>query len=52
VLVFSDMLGLFEEFTPKFVKKYMDGASLVKDAVSRYADEVQNTQFPTEEYTY
>jgi 3-methyl-2-oxobutanoate hydroxymethyltransferase len=52
VLVFSDMLGLFEEFTPKFVKKYMDGASLVKDAVSTYADEVQNAQFPTEEYTY
>jgi len=52
VLVFSDMLGLFEEFTPKFVKKYMDGASLVKEAVSKYSDEVQNSQFPTEEYTY
>jgi 3-methyl-2-oxobutanoate hydroxymethyltransferase len=52
VLVFSDMLGLFEEFTPKFVKKYMDGASLVKSAVSTYASEVQNSQFPTEEYTY
>ncbi len=52
VLVFSDMLGLFEEFTPKFVKKYMDGASLVKDAVSSYADEVKSKSFPTEEYTY
>jgi 3-methyl-2-oxobutanoate hydroxymethyltransferase len=52
VLVFSDMLGLFEEFTPKFVKKYMDGASLVKDAVSSYADEVKSKKFPTEEYTY
>ena len=52
VLVFSDMLGFFEEFTPKFVKKYMDGATLVKSAVNRYASEVQKSQFPTEEYTY
>ena len=52
VLVFSDMLGLFEAFTPKFVKKYLDGASLVKDAVSKYADEVVSKKFPTQEYTY
>ena len=52
VLVFSDMLGLFEAFTPKFVKKYLDGASLVKAAVSEYADEVQKREFPSEEYTY
>ena len=52
VLVFSDMLGLFEAFTPKFVKKYMDGASLVKDAVAEYADEVKSRSFPTEEHTY
>jgi 3-methyl-2-oxobutanoate hydroxymethyltransferase len=52
VLVFSDMLGFFEEFTPKFVKKYLDGASLVKEALASYADEVKNKKFPTEEYTY
>ncbi|MBA1432850.1 MAG: 3-methyl-2-oxobutanoate hydroxymethyltransferase [Epsilonproteobacteria bacterium] len=52
VLVFSDMLGLFEEFTPKFVKKYMDGATLVKEAVALYAKEVGSREFPTEEYTY
>jgi len=52
VLVFSDMLGLFEEFTPKFVKKYLDGANLVKDAISNYADEVKTKKFPTQEYTY
>lgn len=52
VLVFSDMLGLFEEFTPKFVKKYLDGASLVKDAVGNYAKEVRTREFPTDEYTY
>ena len=52
VLVFSDMLGLFEEFTPKFVKKYMDGATLVKDAVKEYADDVVSHKFPSEEYIY
>jgi len=52
VLVFSDMLGLFEAFTPKFVKKYMDGATLVKEAVASYAKEVGSREFPTEEHTY
>ncbi len=52
VLVFSDMLGLFEEFTPKFVKKYIDGASIVKEAVRNYSDEVQAREFPKEEHTY
>ena len=52
VLVFSDMLGLFEEFTPKFVKKYLNGADLVKDALKEYADEVVAHTFPKEEHTY
>ncbi len=52
VLVFSDMLGLFEEFTPKFVKKYLDGASLVKEALKNYADEVKAREFPQDIHTY
>jgi len=52
VLVFSDMLGLFEAFTPKFVKKYMDGASLVRSAIADYADEVKSKEFPSEVHTY
>ncbi|WP_324171279.1 3-methyl-2-oxobutanoate hydroxymethyltransferase [Sulfurimonas sp.] len=52
VLVFSDMLGLFEEFTPKFVKKYLDGASLVREAVENYSTEVKNKKFPKVEHTY
>ena len=52
VLVFSDMLGLFEAFTPKFVKKYLNGATVVKDAVAQYADEVVRKEFPKEEHTY
>ncbi len=52
VLVFSDMLGLFEAFTPKFVKKYMDGAELVKSAVTQYKEEVESHSFPAEIHTY
>ncbi len=52
VLVFSDMLGFFEEFTPKFVKKYMDGASLVKSAIKSYSDEVRSGEFPQDIHTY
>jgi len=52
VLVFSDMLGLFEEFTPKFVKKYIDGARIVRKAVENYADEVKTREFPQEIHTY
>ena len=46
------MLGLFEAFTPKFVKKYIDGASLVKEAVSTYKKEVEAKDFPAQEHTY
>ena len=52
VLVFSDMLGLFEAFTPKFVKKYLDGATLVKEAVSQYKNEIETKDFPASEHTY
>lgn len=52
VLVFSDMLGLFEAFTPKFVKKYLNGAELVKEAVQSYKNEVEARSFPDEIHTY
>jgi len=52
VLVFSDMLGFFEAFTPKFVKKYLDGATVVKEAVANYKNEVEKREFPKEEHTY
>ena len=52
VLVWSDMLGFFEAFKPKFVKRYLEGAKLVKEAVRNYAQEVQSGAFPAEEHTY
>lgn len=52
VLVFSDMLGLFQEFTPKFVKQYMQGGDLVQNAVQEYAKEVRSREFPQDIHTY
>ncbi|RXK00739.1 3-methyl-2-oxobutanoate hydroxymethyltransferase [Arcobacter sp. CECT 8989] len=52
VLVWSDMLGFFEEFKPKFVRHYLDGATLVKEAVNKYRDDVQIRAFPSKEEEY
>lgn len=52
VLVWSDMLGFFNEFKPKFVRRYLDGATLVKDAVLQYRNDVQTTQFPSKDEEY
>ena len=52
VLVWSDMLGFFEEFKPKFVRHYLDGAKLVKEAVNQYRSDVQDTSFPAKEEEY
>lgn len=52
VLVWSDMLGLFEDFKPKFVRHYMQGASLVKEAVNQYKNDVQDSSFPSSEEEY
>ena len=52
VLVWSDMLGFFEDFKPKFVKRYLNGATLVKEAVQKYANEVRDKKFPTKEFIY
>ncbi|MDR2080268.1 MAG: 3-methyl-2-oxobutanoate hydroxymethyltransferase [Campylobacteraceae bacterium] len=52
VLVWSDMLGFFEEFKPKFVKRYLNGADLVKEAVEQYAHDVKNGKFPDDEFIY
>ena len=46
------MLGFFQAFKPKFVKQYLDGATLVHNAVDEYIKEVQERTFPTEEHTY
>ncbi|WP_169753876.1 3-methyl-2-oxobutanoate hydroxymethyltransferase [Campylobacter curvus] len=52
VLVWSDMLGFFEDFKPKFAKRYLNGAELVRQSVQTYANEVKNRIFPSEEFSY
>ncbi len=52
VLVWSDMLGFFESFKPKFVRHYLDGANLVKEAVNQYRNDVQDSSFPSKEEEY
>jgi 3-methyl-2-oxobutanoate hydroxymethyltransferase len=52
VLVWSDMFGFFEDFRPKFVKRYLEGADLIREGLRRYRDEVRNRIFPDDEYSY
>ncbi len=52
ILVYQDMLGMFSDFTPKFVKRYADVGGVMREAFSSYAAEVASGAFPTEEHTY
>lgn len=52
VLVSHDMLGLFDRYTPKFVKKYINLNEEILKAVSRYKIEVLEGKFPTKEHTF
>ena len=52
VLVLWDMLGLFEDFKPKFLKKYANIASVIRNAVQEYSDEVRGGKFPDKEHSF
>ncbi len=52
VLVLHDLLGVFDRFTPKFVKRYAEIGQEVKRAIERYRDEVKQGLFPAEEHSY
>ncbi len=52
VLVYQDMLGLFTDFTPKFVKQFANVGEIVKDAFGAYIREVQEGSFPAPEHTF
>lgn len=52
VLVTHDLLGLFEHFTPKFVKKYINLSSLISEAIKNYKKEVSEGRFPTKEHSF
>ncbi|MDD5723560.1 MAG: 3-methyl-2-oxobutanoate hydroxymethyltransferase [Syntrophales bacterium] len=52
VLVVNDMLGTFEKFTPKFVKKYAELSKDIQAAVGRYIDDVKGGTFPGKEHSF
>jgi 3-methyl-2-oxobutanoate hydroxymethyltransferase len=52
LMICSDVLGIFQAFTPKFVKKYEALAQKTIDAFSAYAEESRSGAFPAEEHTY
>lgn len=52
VLVYQDMLGMFSDFTPKFVKRFANVGDVMKEAFRSYIADVQNGAFPSEEHTY
>lgn len=52
VLVYQDMLGMFSDFTPKFVKRFADIGTVMKEAFAAYIKEVKSGEFPAEEHEY
>ena len=52
VMICSDILGLFQAFTPKFVKRYGDVAGEYRKVFAAYIDDVRNGEFPGEEHVY
>jgi 3-methyl-2-oxobutanoate hydroxymethyltransferase len=52
VLVWHDLLGLYDGRSPRFVKRYADLATSIRAAVAKYADDVRQHRFPEEIHTY
>lgn len=52
VLVYQDMLGMFSDFTPKFVKRYAETGQVMKEAFATYNKEVKEGSYPEAKHTY
>lgn len=52
VLVVTDMLGMTKGFTPKFLRRYADLATVMTDAIGQYITDVKNVDFPNDEEQY
>lgn len=52
LLIVSDLIGQFQAFTPKFVKKYANVAEVIAGALREYVREVRQGTFPTEDHCY
>ncbi|RAX57936.1 3-methyl-2-oxobutanoate hydroxymethyltransferase [Helicobacter monodelphidis] len=52
VLVWSDAFGFFEEFQPRFVRRYLEGRKLLKQAIQEFAADIKNGYFPSDQESY
>ena len=52
VLVYQDMLGMFTDYVPKFVKQFAGVGETMKKAFKEYMEEIQSGAFPAEEHSY
>lgn len=52
VLVNQDMLGMFSDYVPKFVRQFAHVGEIMKDAVKQYIEDINSGVFPAEEHTY
>jgi 3-methyl-2-oxobutanoate hydroxymethyltransferase len=52
LLIVSDMLGVFEAFTPKFVKRYAEVAKICTEALTNYVEDVRAKKFPEPKHIY
>lgn len=52
ILVLQDLLGMNTDFQPKFVRRFLDGAAVIADAISRYDAGVKSGEFPSEKESF
>lgn len=52
LIICGDMLGMFQAFTPKFVKKYANVAEVIINAMKEYVDDVRQVKFPEDKHVY
>jgi len=52
VLVCYDLLGMNPDFSPRFVKKYLELGVAIRDAALRFKDEVKHGEFPAAEHSF
>lgn len=52
VLVIHDMLGITNDFSPRFLRRYADLHGVMSEAISHYVDDVKNEDFPNEKEQY
>jgi 3-methyl-2-oxobutanoate hydroxymethyltransferase len=52
IMVVYDLLGMYKDFKPKFVKQYASLASVIENAMENYAQDIREGTFPQKEHTY